>query len=110
MISKNHIIIGILLLGIGCLLSYIVLKEDPEPVVIPIDDGPYTKMIEKSDSHANYWESQSDSWRLIAKEAIASNDSLKKLKPKIKHEYHKVYVFNTTAGNTELDSVIRASW
>ena len=105
-----NIIIGILLLVVVGLIAYIIFRQPPIAGVIPFDDTTLIKKLNSVDSLSKAWEKEALHWKEVANDAITKTDSLQNLKPKIRYEYHKVYISTRTASHKQLDSTIRANW
>lgn len=66
--------------------------------------------VKVKESQVKFWEEQANDYKTLADKAIAKSDSLEKLKPIVKHFYHETYKFIPSAGNKQLDSLIRSNW
>jgi hypothetical protein len=97
------------LLGIILILICILVFRKPNTVVEEFDETPYLEIIESEKLKAIYWENQAEYFSSVADSALVISDSLQNLKPEIKHVYHEIYKFNSTATTIQLDSVIRAN-
>ena len=106
---KSSIIIIGLLVTVFILIGYLVLQGSDE-VIVPFDETPLRKEIHEKDSLLTVYQDEAATWHNIAQTAINTADSLSHLTPEIKHHYHEIYKFNSTASNSQLDSVIRANW
>jgi len=109
-LSKTHIAL-IALFGIILVLLYILIFRKPDPIDVPaFDDTVLREEIAQKDSLAIAWKNIAQSHELRANKYEAKSDSLEQTKPQIKHYYHEIYTFNSTANSSQLDSVIRANW
>lgn len=108
MSKAGWIIIG--LLGVIFTLVVILIARKPNGIVEPFDDTELREEIRVKDSIAEYWQAVSEYWEAVAVVSEAKSDSLQSLKPTIKYKYEKIYEFNATANNSQLDSVIRSNW
>lgn len=107
--KTSNIILGVLLLIILGLITYIILTSD-NPVVVPFDDTALREELRIKDSTATYWENQSFQLNALADSLQEKSDSLEALKPTIHEKYNDQINFNNSATIVQLDSVIRANW
>lgn len=108
MFKAEHVIGA--LLAVILLLACILIFRKPKTVVEEFDKTPYLEQIEIERKKAEFWEAKATKMQTIADGALKLSDSLQNIKPTIKHVYHEIYKFNSTATTTQLDSVIRSNW
>lgn len=99
-----------ILIGIILVMGYFLIFKQPVPEIPRFDDTALRKEIARNDSLAQHWIEESLRLRILADSLMVKNDSLEKVKPKIKNYYNEIYNFNATANRMQLDSVIRANW
>lgn len=99
---KVRIVIAALII-INLILLYVVIYRKPEKEFVLFDDKPYRDSIQNALETAEYW--RNEAYRIEA-----DRDLLQIQKQKVKYFYEPIYIFNSGASVTQLDSVLRANW
>jgi hypothetical protein len=100
----------VILLGIILIMGYFMIFNADVDSVDSFDEKPLREEIRIQDSIAKYWHKEASLQLDQANALEHTNDSLKNLKPLIKHHYEKKYTFNANATVHQLDSIIRSNW
>lgn len=91
-------------------LLYLLFFNKEEVTVEPFDDSALRLEIQVKDSLADHWQDIARTQQIIALKALSERDSIEVSKTNTKIYYREIYKFNSTATNSQLDSVIRANW